>query len=479
MPVTGVLSRFVRRVWNSPTLMTYGSFFTRSLSLVVVLPFLLTRLSTEEIYLWYLFLSIAGFQLLVDMGFSPTFSRVIAYAMAGEDLQSLKSPKGGANGSPNWKTLESIWSTMRFVYVRLGTAWFLLLLCIGTLAVSGPVTVMNDATSAWISWCVVLVVSFVTFRGIVYSAYLQGVNKIAVLRRWEIITAVGSAISSVLVLVWLEDLLALVLVSYGWGLLNVARNRWLAGRVHERRLSGFMESGKNEAVMQAVWSSTWRTGVGVLMSYGIVQSSGVIYAQVATPAEAATYFLTLRMIQVVSQFSQAPFYSKLPKLASMYSVGSYSELVAFAKKGMQLSYLSFVIGFVLLGIIGDRLLPYIGSNAEFPGTVLWGLFGIAYFFERYGAMHINLYSTTNNIINHVANGVSGIVYIFTGAVLYGYIGILAFPAALIAGNAGFYAWYAARHSYRAFGLEFLSFELTAMIPFLAVLLLYVLTGLFF
>jgi hypothetical protein len=70
--------------------MTWGSFGTRSLSLIVVLPLVLNRLSTPEIALWYLFSTVIGLQLLADVGFSPTFSRVTAYGMGGLSTFEIK-----------------------------------------------------------------------------------------------------------------------------------------------------------------------------------------------------------------------------------------------------------------------------------------------------------------------------------------------------------------------------------------------------
>ena len=244
------------KVWHSPTLMTYGSFIARSFGLIIVLPFLLTELTIEEISLWYLFAAIAGFQLLIDLGFSPTFSRVIAYAMGGADVQAIGSPQGDARGSPNWHTLERICSTMGYVYSRLGVAWFLLLLCLGTLAVFRPITLIEDSHSAWIAWIVVLVSSTLSFFGIAYSSYLQGVNKIAVLRRWEIITSVGSTVTSVLVLTQGGDLLALVIAHQGWQVVNVVRNRWLSRMVLGGRMKTFPRIARNENVLSAVWPST-------------------------------------------------------------------------------------------------------------------------------------------------------------------------------------------------------------------------------
>jgi hypothetical protein len=84
------VNKLFKQSWNSPTLMTWGSFATRSLSLIVVLPLVLNRLNTAEISLWYLFSTVIGLQLLADMGFSPTFSRVIAYGMGGLSTFEIK-----------------------------------------------------------------------------------------------------------------------------------------------------------------------------------------------------------------------------------------------------------------------------------------------------------------------------------------------------------------------------------------------------
>ena len=66
-------------LWESPTLMTWGSFLTRSLSAVLILPMVLRNFPKEEITLWFMFAQIISLQLLVDMGFTPTFSRLIAH----------------------------------------------------------------------------------------------------------------------------------------------------------------------------------------------------------------------------------------------------------------------------------------------------------------------------------------------------------------------------------------------------------------
>jgi O-antigen/teichoic acid export membrane protein len=455
--------------------MTWGSFFSRALSLVVVLPLILTRFSTEEIALWYLFMTIISFQSLVDIGFAPTFSRVIAYAMGGAGVDDLKRPKNKNSGYTNWETIKMICSTMRAIYSRIGWFWTPLLTIFGTMALAKPISLVQDACSAWVAWGVILVVSTVTIRGNIYSAYLQGLNQIALLRRWESIFSLGAIITSFSVLVLGGGLLGLVIAHQGWQIFNILRNCWLSNTVVDGRFKHFAKKGTDKKVLAAVWPSAWRSGAGHFMSYGLIQASGILYAQVGTAAGIASYLLALRLIQIVSEFSQAPFYSKLPVLTRLFAEGKKEELVARAKRGMGLSLWCYVAGFVGLGLAGQPLLKIIGSNADFPDNLLWSLMGLAFFTQRYGALHIQLYSLTNNIIWHISNGISGAIYLGVSLALIQPIGVYAFPTGLLVGYLCFHTWFPAIHSYKAFGLRFIPFEKRVMLWPLIVMLLYLTT----
>jgi hypothetical protein len=89
--------------------------------------------------------------------------------------------------------------------------------------------------------------------------------------------------------------------------------------------------------------------------------------------------------------------------------------------------------------------------------------------ERVGAMHIQLYSLTNHIVWHIANGVTGILLIATALVLYRWQGALGLPTAMLLINMVFYSPYAISYSSRAFGFDIPAFlKGTALAP-LAVL----------
>lgn len=451
------------RIWHSPTLMTATSVLVRGLSVLLVLPLLLTRLTAAEVAVWYLFLSIISLQVLADLGFAPTFSRVIAYGMGGAlRISGVRGTAAERLPSPNWALLSRIWGSMRVVYRRVTALSVVALGVLGTSALIRPVGALTDSQSAWQAWTIIVIVSGTTLWGGAYAAVLQGANEVALLRRWETASNLAAIVTSFLVLLLGGRLLALVIANQGWAAFNVMRNRVLARRVLKQL--PVQPAGVDREVMDAVWGSAWRSGVGIGMARGATHASGLLLAQSLTPAALAAYLLALRFVQLIADLSQAPFYSRLPMLARMQTEGAVASLISQARRGMRMALWSFAAGAWLVAIAATPALSAIGSSVEFVRTDLWALLAMGFFVERYGAMHLQLYSTTNHIVWHIAAGIAAALNVTVSLLLLHALGAYAFALGQLAGAAGFYAWYSARLSYRAFGLQPWSFESGVAIP---------------
>jgi hypothetical protein len=408
-------------------------------------------------------------QSLVDMGFAPTFSRSIAYAMGGAKKigDFSNSVAIESIGEPNWGLVDRIWSTLKVIYLRLAILYTALLVLIGTILLWRPISLLSDPSMGWFSWVVIILSSALTFWTTAYSSYLQGVNEIARQRRSEAAFLFFSMVSSFVCLMGNGNLFALVLVTQLWSIANTWWFRRLCGVVLQRRFLTFRSRGMDKQIFDSVWTGAWRSGVGVGMSYGVVQMTGVFYAQVGSAKDVASYLFSLRVAQTINYFSQAPFYTKLPILARLRSQGKFGELVAITKSGMFKSFMTYSIAMGAVGIAVYPLLGMIQSNIVFVPPVLWALMAWAFFAERYGAMHLQLYSVSNHIIWHWANGISGVINIALIVLSFGQVGVFAFPISLLFSYVGFYSWYAAFRSYREFRLDFLRFEYkTSFFPLL-------------
>jgi len=365
------------------------------------------------------------------------------------------------------------------VYNYLTPIIFILLASFGTISLIKPISYSGDIQGAWISWAVIVISTTVVFRGTIYSNYLQGINKIALLRRWQAIFAFMSTFSSFIIL-WIGgNLLSLVIANQCWYIFNVIRNYYFCRNTEEGKYKFFVFKGRDKEIFKAVWPSAWRSGFGILIYTGSIHVSSLIYAQVGNLTNIASYLLALRILNNIKMFSTAPFYSKIPYLSRLRAEGNLNKQVSVAKRGMQFSNWIFVLTFCSIGLLASTMLNFIGSHVKFVDPVLWSLMGFAFFLERYGAMHIQFYSITNHIVWHIANGISGFIYLAFSLLLLKYIDVFAFPIAMIVAQLGFFTWYSAKYSYSAFNLEFWNFEKkTMLIPLLLMIIFVIWTIIF-
>lgn len=467
----------LKRIWNSPTLTTWMSYSTQTLTLLGVLPLVLKKFPVGDVVLWYLFATILTLQNVADFGFRQTFSRVISYAYGGaEDIGifGVNSEKTVSNAGPNRQLLSKIVSIMKWIYIRLSVILFLLLLIFGTWAMKKPIADTSSVNQSWIAWAIVLLTSCISFYCKSYMAFLEGLFKIAVVRRVETLTSLGSIISSIVVLIYSPTLLHLVIVNQFWVLVVALRDLYLCRTVDDRiyrDVSKKTTFGRDD--LMQIWQPAWRSGISGFMSVGLTNLTGIIYAQTGNSVLVASYLVAFRFIDQIKTVSMAPLYSKIPLLARLRVQGKLNELVRIVKRSMLMSHFVYISGFIIVGIFSASILKLIHSNVPFVSQNLWILIGFAFFIHRYGAMHIQVYLSTNHVISHIADGVSGILYIVSALLLSKYIGVYAIPVGLIIGYLGFYSWYAAGYSYKSMKVNFWKFEKKAALLPAAMLQIYI------
>ncbi len=468
------LKRWASGTWESAVMTTWGSQATRAVRLVVLLPVVLTQLEIDEIAVWLLFSTLLAYVVLIDFGLTATFSRAIAYAMAGaESIGDLRrTPEMRACNRPNEQLLGRICSTQQAVYRGFSLLMLLPIGLVGTLVLLRPIAALPTQEPAWIAWGVVLLGLAARLRDNQFVGYLTGANRIALLARWQILVEAGSVLTCIAVLVAGGRLLELVVAEQLWVVLGMLCNRRLCLCNEDGLFARCVLGSFDRPIFDVLWQRVWRSGIGVVFAFGLPHSSGLIYAQVASISEAAVFLLNWRLIQMIGMFSMPPYFTLLPRLARLRAQGRVREQVRLARRGMSQSAATFAAGFALTGLLGAALLRLVGSNASPDGGWLWWLIGLAFLVDRYGAMHLQLYTTTNHIIWHSVSIGYGIGFVLVSLALLPVLGPFAFPAGMLAGLLGFYVPMTLRHSYPAFDLSFRRFDGVVLAGPLGVMILY-------
>ena len=463
----------MKRLLNSPTIATWFAFSSKSVGLIVLLPLLLTTFSKEIILVFFLFEIFIGLQTLANVGFHSTLVRAISYAAGGskEIRIHFSSPPIIEKDIINWDLIERIYSTINYLLSGIAIIFFIFLSIVGSLSVNKSIQLTSQHDLLWASWFCIIVATVINQWGQRYVIYLKGLNKVALVMRWQGIFNFITILLSAIILIITKNIFFIILVLQLGIVLNVIRNRWLCNRVYNQKFSTLKYRGFDKEIFQGIFPSSWRMWVAQLTSYGSIQASGIIYAQVGSVDSVSSYLIALRAINYIKQFSNAPFYSKIPLYSKLFIKNNISELIKEIKRGMFLSFSTYAVLIIIVGLCADNILTIIQSNANFIDLKLWVVISLAIWFERYGALHIQLYSVTNHIIAHIANGISSIIYLIIAILLLSTYGIYSFPIGLLAGNLGFYSWYATLFSYKIIKINRLRFEWeTSIIPFLVILL---------
>ncbi len=456
------------RVLNSPTLMTWANFGARILSLSVVIPIVLNRFLPEDVALYYLILSALTIQLLLGSGIVPTFARSISYAMAGakkSEIGICVTEQGTASGEANLPLVSALLKEMRRLFIGLALLMFLLGSTLGTWLISEPIQLSSAVTHGWIAWGVIICISPIVLWSQHLSAYLQGGDQIAMEQRWAAVFSFGSAISSLIVILSGGKILGLVVSNQVWLLIGVVRISWLANRFSRKIGLPVSTVAGRSGILNALWPQFWRSSVGTISTSLLVQLSGFFYARFADAMALAVYMVGFRLIQMISQISRVPFYSKIPRFNRFRAQGLTERLIKGAQRGMRISYALFIIPWAILLFSGDWILDFLGSQTHFPDKTLWILLGVAFFCERVGAMHIQLYTTTNDVVWHILSGVTFFIMLLLAYPLFLVFGVNGLPISMAIGYGTYFSYRSVRLSTKSLGVGFWSFESRCVIPF--------------
>jgi hypothetical protein len=474
----------ISKIFNSPVLMTWANLLSKTLGLALLLPAVLTTFSENDIILWYVLVTMVGIGLLFDLGFTPTFIRFVAYAKAGASLEDMtevgkKNTVKDTSDKVLSNDLSYILGILSKNYLVLSLIAFALLFFLGSFLVLKPITQSSDILFGWLSWFVVICTTSFLLFGNKYVAILQGLGLIAENQKAMMVTSVTATFIASIALFLGGNLLLVISLYQGISSLSFFLNR----RLVRKYVPNYFE-GKTQEVLpieislslnklkKVVFSSAWKSAVGILMSVGLIHLSALAAANYLSTSDAAGYLLALQLIRAISSFSQAPFYTKIPMLAGLFANQNEYELrkVSFKAELQSLSFFTFSC--LICGVLFPLAEGIFSFNTPLPDQNVWVLLALGILIERSGAMHIQIYSLTNNILWHYINGITGICMIIVFLSLINTQGVLTFPLSILISYAVFYYPISSFYACKVVGKKYIVKQFAFLALFLSLLLLW-------
>lgn len=376
---------------------------------LVTLPLILRLLTTEEVGMNYLMLTVSSIVGLMDFGFSPQFGRNFTYVNSGARRLCREGVEEERGGSIDWHLLSVLISTARFVYRRLSVLALIVMLTFGTGYIwylTEGFTNVNNSLYVWILY------SFSTYFNIYFSYYSSLLTGSGMIR--ESSQAAILSKSAYLVLCTLFLLL-------GWGLFAVVAANFIAPFVQryvsyrsyfkpelKARLAEQTVTRKDiRETFSIIWFNAKKLGINFIGAYAVNKMGMFIIGFFLPLATIGSYGLLTQLTTIVSGIANTMFVTYLPKVSNCRVTGDRPMLKRTISFSMVVGQIIMLAGALGIIFVAPYLLELIKSQTMLPSRLICVLYLVIVALELNHSEFASVISTENKIPYVVPSLVSG------------------------------------------------------------------------
>jgi len=333
-------------------------------SALALLPFIVTRLSEEQVGIWYIFVTVQGLALLADFGFQPSIARAVAAAFAGATelkTQGLATPGDGA--AANLALVYRVVLIARRLYLALAILVLALLATAGTLYIS-DVARGEDVEQVRIAWLLFALGTAANLYFLWIVPALQGSGRVAQSYLFTIVNRGGFALIGIVVLLAGGGLIALAAANLA-GVLMARAAAVQMLRPVTQPLAGISATRQQARhTFAALWPNSWRLGLTALGAFAISRANILIVSSLVGLSASASYALSLQLLSVVVAIAHLPTQAVLPKMIALRVQGDRAGLRRMFLPRQLFLIAVFIVGAGCVWLLGEPLLAAVGSTVH-------------------------------------------------------------------------------------------------------------------
>jgi hypothetical protein len=356
--------RIYQRLVNSAVYWSWVFNFLRLASGLLLLPLVLHKLSTPDLGMYYVLLSLAALSQLVDFGFGETIARFVTYAMGGaREIQAQGLPKpGGSGDTPNYTLLWELLAATRLIYRYLTLAVFVIVGIWGTYMVELRIHETSSVFITRLAWAATLAGTMFDIYANWWCVYLRSLNEVLAAARISVLVmVVRLAVAAGLFCVG-AGLLSLPIAA----VLSDGLQRWLARSRCLALLKNQPPPDKIEVkkIFKIIWPNTWRVGVSLFSGYLTLNANTAICLWAFGLAANARYGLSLQLMNIASTMAAVWFTVKRPLIGQYLARHDLAAVRQILWPRLWLQNLTFL--FLAAGVVlcGSLLLQWVGGGKE-------------------------------------------------------------------------------------------------------------------
>lgn len=371
---------------------------------IILLPFILSQLTANELGLWYTFTSIGGLASLIDFGFVMTISRNVSYAWSGaKQLSQTGICNNGIISGPNIKLFSEVFKVSKLIYLITSLFTLLALSTIGTLYIvdiaQGSIA-KNDYIWAWY---VFIISVFLNIYFAYWAPVLKGVG--AIKENYQALVLSKS----------LQLIISIIGLLLGFGLFAVSTG-FLMGHLSYRIVCGYMfyhydevKRYKNEIINHRVsiedkirtfklmWPNAYKQGLMSISKFMTDKFSTIICSAFLGLEVTAAYGVSMQLFGLVQTIGNIFFNTYLPLFNQLRISNDRKTAYKYFNISFGMQLVTAICGGVTIILFANPILRFIGSQSTpLPVYPSIGLFAF-FFINSYQNLFVAYIITSNQM----------------------------------------------------------------------------------
>ncbi|MBN1598293.1 MAG: hypothetical protein JW894_08360 [Bacteroidales bacterium] len=425
----------LKKILNSPILMTWARDFVRIGSPLFVVPLVLVFYSDEEQIFYFWIPMLISMAVLTDAGISSVLMRATSYFHAGAE----QIPKGRKefdealafeNKEPNKEGIIELFQTSRWIYLLVSALTVILMLTGGVFAFKNFITKAEDTLNLWMAFGSMVVYLAIFMINMRWNSFIRGLDFVAEVARFTTI------VTAVRIIFWIALLslkfkpLALTLVLLGEVITLHFYYRTFLLKWFKKNNIHILKAGRfNKQLFMTIWPAAWRMGGIQLGNYLVERGNNILILQIQDIAMMANFTFTTWILKTISTFSLTPVYARLPVLFKFAAEKKFNSLRKAAGSYMFVGLSMITLTYLVLGLFGNPLLESLNVDRRliYP-LAIFAVMALTEILDIHSSFHAGVYTSTNHIPFFWPTIISGAIIFFAGLYYslpeYGLIGII-------------------------------------------------------
>ncbi|MDK2062888.1 hypothetical protein PT520_10190 [Aliarcobacter butzleri] len=414
---------------KNPLLMTWLDMFVKFGMNIILLPIATIYLTPEELAYFLFIGTLLGMAYLAEGGINRVILRATSYFKEGTtvlpnnftEIQKVKSDE-----KINYKLLGQLVQTSFIIYFILGVISLIIFFTIGYVTSENLILKQPNIERAYITFGLLSIFAFLYILQLRWVGLIQGLGYLAEQKRVELVFSLFRIALSILAIVLGYGVLGVVIAM----IISVIFAHVLYKKMFYTYLpKKFIQEYEyfSKDILQKFIPSAWKQSVLAWGSYLIYQGTVLLAVQLNDVKLIASYMLTLQLIFLLLQISNAPAYSYYPNISKAMAKKDMTSFKNLLFKSLKISLGLYILGAIVIYFLGNQILELIGANTFLISGNLLVLILFMYLLELHHVTHATIYTATNHIPFVLPSLLSGIVIILGAWIMiddYGLWGIV-------------------------------------------------------